>query len=109
MGLFSALALAKASELHGYQSTGLVACWRRYGLASPARRFKLGVLAAGDDDDAMLGRLSRAVPSALWLTWQMVDESADGRNEWDQFGEVLAETQENRPADVSKASRYNMK
>ena len=28
-----------ASGPHGYQSTGLCACWSRYGLVSPARRF----------------------------------------------------------------------
>jgi hypothetical protein len=28
-GLSSALALAKASSPHGYQSTGLSLCWRR--------------------------------------------------------------------------------
>ena len=32
-------AAANASSPHGYQSTGLSACWRRYGLASSARRF----------------------------------------------------------------------
>ena len=30
---------ANASSPHGYQSTGLSACWRRYGLVSSARRF----------------------------------------------------------------------
>src|SRR3954454_10251805 len=30
---------ASASSPHGYQSTGLSACWRRYGLVSFARRF----------------------------------------------------------------------
>src|SRR5579885_1961359 len=38
---FSFLALAKASGPQGYQSTGLWACWRRYGLISPARRLGL--------------------------------------------------------------------
>src|SRR5581483_5505368 len=38
MGLFSRLAFSKASGPHGYQSTGLWACCRRYGLFSPARR-----------------------------------------------------------------------
>src|SRR4051794_6732125 len=37
-GLFSARALANASSPHGYQSTGLCACWRRYGEVSSARR-----------------------------------------------------------------------
>jgi len=31
--------LANASPAHGYQSTGLCACCRRYGLRSRARRF----------------------------------------------------------------------
>src|SRR6266536_2133947 len=39
IGLFSSRALAKASAPHGYQSTGLCACWRRYGDFSRARRF----------------------------------------------------------------------
>src|SRR3954470_23886466 len=39
MGLSSARALANASSPHAYQSTGLAACWRRYGLRSRARRF----------------------------------------------------------------------
>ena len=33
------LAFAKASSPHAYQSTGLCACWRRYGLVSLIRRF----------------------------------------------------------------------
>src|SRR5437588_9902541 len=37
--LSSALARSNASSPHGYQSTGLSACWRRYGLVWPARRF----------------------------------------------------------------------
>ena len=32
-------ARSSASSPHGYQSTGLSACWRRYGLVSSARRF----------------------------------------------------------------------
>src|SRR6188472_265807 len=39
MGLSSARARSNASSPHGYQSTGLCACWRRYGLVSCARRF----------------------------------------------------------------------
>src|SRR6187401_794767 len=42
IGLFSFFAVAKASSPHGYQSTGLSACWRRYGLVSFARRFGIG-------------------------------------------------------------------
>ena len=38
MGLFSRRACANASSPHGYQSTGLFACWSRYGLVSPAKR-----------------------------------------------------------------------
>ena len=34
IGLFSAWARASASSPQGYQSTGLWACWRRYGLVS---------------------------------------------------------------------------
>src|SRR5579862_5664581 len=39
MGLSASLAAWKASSPHGYQSTGLSRCWRRYGLVSSARRF----------------------------------------------------------------------
>src|SRR5262245_54079353 len=39
MGLFSARARANASGPHGYQSTGLCACWSRYGDDSFASRF----------------------------------------------------------------------
>src|SRR5918998_1491566 len=38
-GLSSAAARANASSPQGYQSTGLSACWRRYGLVSSAKRF----------------------------------------------------------------------
>src|ERR1700682_2682889 len=43
-GFSSALARAKASGPHGYQSTGLSLCWSRYGLRSPARRLDIGVV-----------------------------------------------------------------
>src|SRR5262249_58371917 len=39
--LFSFFAFANASSPHGYQSTGLCACWSRYGLVSRARRLSL--------------------------------------------------------------------
>src|SRR5262245_34500241 len=39
IGLSSFLARARASAPHGYQSTGLFWCWRRYGDDSLARRF----------------------------------------------------------------------
>src|SRR3972149_2582042 len=39
VGRSSSRARASASGPQGYQSTGLWACWRRYGLVSPARRF----------------------------------------------------------------------
>src|SRR6266404_2102307 len=38
IGLFSRRAFANASSPHGNQSTGLSACWRRYGDFSRARR-----------------------------------------------------------------------
>ena len=34
-------ASANASAPHGYQSTGLPACWRRYGLTAAARRLTM--------------------------------------------------------------------
>src|SRR3954470_18997795 len=39
IGLFSVRAFSKASGPQGNQSTGLCACWRRYGLCSAASRF----------------------------------------------------------------------
>src|SRR5436190_21738428 len=42
IGLSCSRAAANASSPHGYQSTGLSACWRRYGLLSWARRFTCG-------------------------------------------------------------------
>src|SRR5690348_10495410 len=39
IGLFSRRARSKASGPQAYQSTGLCACWRRYGLCSAASRF----------------------------------------------------------------------
>src|SRR5919201_876989 len=41
MGLSSSRARASASSPHAYQSTGLSACCRRYGLVSSASRFTL--------------------------------------------------------------------
>ncbi len=45
MGTSRLRAAAKASGPQAYQSTGLCACWRRYGLVSLARR--LGGRASG--------------------------------------------------------------
>ncbi len=41
MSFFSFFAFSNASGPHGYQSTGLWACWSRYGLLSFASRFGL--------------------------------------------------------------------
>src|SRR5665213_4512266 len=42
IGLSSRLARSSASGPHGYQSTGLPACWSKYGLVSSAKR--LGIV-----------------------------------------------------------------
>src|SRR6188508_776738 len=47
IGRSSARARPSASSPHGYQSTGLFACWRRYGLVSPARRFGMPAVSHG--------------------------------------------------------------
>src|SRR6478735_9225148 len=47
IGRSCSLAAASASGPHGYQSTGLWACWRRYGLVSPARRLAMGPMVRG--------------------------------------------------------------
>ena len=48
---------SKASSPHGYQSTGLWACWSRYGLVSEARRF-----AGWDEEDMRESPIRRAGP-----------------------------------------------
>src|SRR5690349_22420579 len=50
-GLSSARARSNASSPHGYQSTGLSRCWRRYGLVSPASRFTRSKLPSSRDGD----------------------------------------------------------
>src|SRR6185295_13756700 len=57
-GLFSRRARPSASSPHGYQSTGLWACWRRYGLLSPARR--LVGRGAGDEASCDMRRFLRS-------------------------------------------------
>src|SRR5260221_8525508 len=44
IGRSSARALANASCPHGYQSTGLSLCWRRWGLVAGASRFTVGTV-----------------------------------------------------------------
>src|SRR5271157_1584302 len=44
IGLSSSRARRRASSPHGNHSTGLSACWRRYGLVSSARWFTRGML-----------------------------------------------------------------
>lgn len=46
-GLSSRAAFWKASGPHGYQSTGLLACWRRYGAFSLVRRFAFLISLSG--------------------------------------------------------------
>lgn len=57
ISLFSAFALSKASGPQGYQSTGFVACWSRYGDCSRASRFLFSV------DIFRMGRSSYLRPS----------------------------------------------
>src|SRR4051794_8646776 len=47
IGLSSAWARANASAPHGYQSTGLSACWRRYRLVSCSSRLAMGCRLGG--------------------------------------------------------------
>src|SRR5215213_10185676 len=44
IGRSSSFARSSASGPHGYQSTGLLACWSRYGLVSWARRLGMVLL-----------------------------------------------------------------
>src|SRR5881397_2862066 len=48
-GLSSVRARTKASSPHGYQSTGLWACWSRYGLVSRPSRFSLTTTSSGSE------------------------------------------------------------
>lgn len=52
IGRSSALARSNASLPQGYQSTGLSACWRRYGLDWVASRFGMAFLGAPDPPGA---------------------------------------------------------
>src|SRR5580692_6205124 len=62
IGLFSTLARSSASLPHGYQSTGLYACCRRYGLCSSIRRLGLR-------PDVSLDPSLISISSALcWIT-----------------------------------------
>src|SRR6266853_4997185 len=55
IGLFSLRAFSNASLPHGYQSTGLCACWSRYGLVSLASRL-VCVAMPSEDSTAKLTR-----------------------------------------------------
>jgi hypothetical protein len=52
-GFSSALAFSKASFPHGYQSTGLSLCWRRYGLFSFASRFAIASRISRRDENPL--------------------------------------------------------
>src|SRR5207249_11432037 len=66
--LSSARARANASSPHGYQSTGLSACWRRYGLVSPASRFiSLRVAVASSGFAPTVGRATVAAVEGIGL------------------------------------------
>src|SRR5690242_1527632 len=53
-GTSRSTAAVQASSPHGYQSTGLSACWRRYGLVSAARRLGMrGTVATADGAPAI--------------------------------------------------------
>jgi hypothetical protein len=75
MGLSSARARCSASSPQGYQSTGLPACWRRYGEASWDRRLGggCGVLMrsslTGPRRDDAEGYVVVVVPPSTTSTW----------------------------------------
>src|SRR5438046_10619617 len=84
MGLSSLRAFAKASSPHGNQSTGLWACWSRYGLVSWARRFGTWALGQRVNGSAEIVAAS-SVPSASTVTrvpgsacWRRMKASAIG-------------------------------
>src|SRR5438046_1319608 len=88
IGRSSARARARASSPQGYQSTGLSACWRRYGLVSSARRFNVArarlVLDPGRvdvlrRDDHVDARLVRAPPRVLVLAEVLLRQPVDLR------------------------------
>src|SRR5512147_2970951 len=55
IGLSSRRARSNASSPQGYQSTGSWACWRRYGLFSPARRLTRRGSSAEREDAGSFG------------------------------------------------------
>src|SRR5216683_1206061 len=63
IGLFNLRASSSASSDQGYQSTGLSACWRKYGEGSVARRFIGRSLTVHPDSKlAEEGQLEATVP-----------------------------------------------
>src|SRR5437588_12163717 len=69
IGLFSRRALANASSPHGYQSTGLCACWRRYGDFWCASRFAWSERADADPEKVSLdvtNHVSASNPKRKW-------------------------------------------
>src|SRR5947207_1708331 len=90
MGLSSWHALASASSPHGYQSTGLSACWRRYGLVSWARRFTCPVFQAAAPPRGSIRPMS--LPSGT-VTFVFTDVEGSTRllhQLRDRYGEVVA-------------------
>src|SRR5687768_11245884 len=69
-GRSSARAFANASSPHGYQSTGLWACWRRYGEVSWARRF---VMQSSRGSLNHIQQLRRERPHLEVLALQLLD------------------------------------
>src|SRR5438270_9964280 len=56
---FSFLAFSNASGPHGYQSTGLWACWSRYGLDSFASRLVWADSLLGSAAGSVMGKTRR--------------------------------------------------
>src|SRR5262245_59108852 len=57
-------ASSNASSPHSHQSTGLSACWRRYGEVAPASRLGIGHLLPSPDSLARSGRGRSEAPAA---------------------------------------------
>src|SRR6266581_8961897 len=70
MGLSSVRERSRASGPHGYQSTGLCACWRRYGLVSSISLFVCCSLAIDFPlpDSDHLNRTNRLPPLQLFYS-----------------------------------------
>src|SRR5439155_1203362 len=78
IGLPAFRAASNAASPHGYHSTGLAACWRRYGLFSKTSRFHFGPPATLGGLRELLVARERAWSSVSRRSWALVPHEPDG-------------------------------